>query len=128
MKTEYVETWSIEELTAKGYKAAQNGSLYLGNAKYKTDEIHQIPLLGKKFKIVNLKDEKVLVEASDGDTFYLKPSLIKTKIVKIKPKKMIFRDEVIIFNGYGFKFPCSMQSAGVEEIKEVVDWINKCLK
>lgn len=130
-KTLEVETVSIEDLGRKGYKQRQDGSgWYLGNSKWPTHRIsgEQEKLLGRTFKVMGLKDDKVLVEDLEGNEYYLPHLIVKTKLKKIKTEKLIFRDDVISYNGYGFNFPCSMRNMGEDEAVYAAKWILKVVK
>jgi hypothetical protein len=131
-KKTMIETLSLQDLEKKGYKQRQgnHNAWYLGNSKWPTHEIRhgQEALLGRSFEIRDIKGDRVMVIGHDGEEYYIPMHLIKTKIPKRKTMKTIFRDEVVRYHGYGFKFPCSMSNMGREEAVELAKWILKVAK
>lgn len=127
-KTKEVQVYSLQDLVEQGYKQRQDGNgWYLGNSKWPTHVIKadQERFFGNTYKLMGLDDGKVLVEDLQGNTYYLKPHLVKTKIKKIKPQKIIYQDEVVTYHGYGFDFPCSMRRMGEEDAVTMAKWILK---
>lgn len=130
-RTKFIETLSMQDLEEKGYKQRYDGTgWYLGNSKFPTHRINksQEALLGRRFKIEGLKGELILVEGHGGNSYYIPPHLIKTQITKMRPAKIIFRDEVVTYHGYGFEFPCAMRSMGEQEAIRMARWVLKVTK
>lgn len=125
MRTEFIETLSLQDLVKLGYKEKDH-EWYLGNVKYPTHRISKNlePVLGRKFKILNAYDGKIEVEDM-GETYLLKPHVIKTKIKPQKIERTICKDEVCKFNGYSFDFPCSLRHLGRDEAVQLAKWVFK---
>lgn len=130
-KKEMIDTFSLAELATRGYKQrADRRHWYLGDSKFPTQTINedQEQLLGKQFEVMGFHNGKYLVENGKGEEFYIKEHLIKKIPPKKKIHKTIFRDEVIIYSGYGFDFPCTMRNMGKKEAIEMANWVLKVTK
>ncbi|MEO5348855.1 MAG: hypothetical protein H7836_04340 [Magnetococcus sp. YQC-3] len=124
-----ITTYSLEELSKKGWKYSEpNAYMYLGDARYPTKKLREglFHLLGKTFAVECVDDKgRIEVIASNGDSYLIPDHVVKTPIKNRKINKTIYKDEVVIFNGYNFKFPCSMSHCSVKEARRIAQWILK---
>lgn len=129
-----IETYSLRELADLGWKYSEPGNyFYIGSSRYPTQRIGGclIDLMGKKFELHSIDKGKTRVDASivgEDEDYYIPDHLIKTKLPNLKVKKMIFRDEVVTYNGINFVFPCEMKRMSNNEAIEVAKWILKVAK
>lgn len=126
-----IETYSIEELAEKGWKYSEaNNYFYIGNSRFPTQRIagSLIDILGQSFELHSIDDNRMYIETIGDECFRIPTILVKTKLPKSKKTKLIFRDEVVEFNGFNFRFPCSMRRMSQKEAIEVSKWILKVLR
>ena len=133
MKQEFIETYSLQDLAKKGYKESEQ-HWYLGIAKYPTVKISKnlSELLGKKFRLLNVEFERYGGPRYEvewlGEVFLLPQHVVKTKVKKRKTMRMIVKNQVAKFNGFGFNFPCECRDIGVEETRKLAQWVLKVTK
>lgn len=133
-RSTHVTIKSMQDLEKEGYKQRSSGNgyvgWYLGSSKYPTYTIpkYMESLLGLTLEILDLPKNNVSVKTTNGEEWVIPLHLVKSKIIKTKEIKRIFRNKIVTYRGYGFKFPCSMSEMGRDEAIDLAKWILKVTK